>query len=86
MRSLRDILTGLGVSTPWHSYLATGVSADGMTIVGTGIDSDGGYGNWMVTIPEPSATSLLVPACLLLRRSRRTRKRTARVFSAAGSP
>ena len=42
----------------WTLLEASGVSADGRTIVGTGINPDGNREAWMVTldnVPEPSA-------------------------------
>lgn len=51
----------------WTLYNATGISADGLTIVGYGANPDG-YGEaWIATIPEPASILLLVFDGLALR-------------------
>ena len=67
-RKLQDALNsdyGLDL-TGWHLGLATGVSDDGRTIVGTGIDPSGRTQAWIVTIPEPSALTLVLLGSVLL--------------------
>lgn len=64
MQSLSERLTALGVDlTGWHLLSATGVSADGNTIVGSGINPSGRSEAFIVTIPavpEPSSVLLAV--------------------------
>jgi uncharacterized membrane protein len=60
MRELDQVLTGLGLSlTGWTLSTATGVSADGQTIVGSGIGPEGTTEAWLVTIPEPGTVLLI---------------------------
>jgi probable HAF family extracellular repeat protein len=55
MVNLRDFLVSQGVDlTGWKLTSAEGVSADGLTIVGTGVNPAGNQEAWMATIPEPS--------------------------------
>jgi probable HAF family extracellular repeat protein len=56
----------------WRLVTATGVSADGLTIVGWGI-SENGYEGWVAHIPEPAtALPTSVVAVLLARAMRRS--------------
>ena len=65
MRSLRDMLGERGVDvSEWQLEYATGISADGSTVVG----SDGARG-WVATIPEPSTSSLGVLLALAASRA-----------------
>ncbi len=78
MRSLQELLTSdLGLDlTGWQLEQAFDVSADGRTIVGTGINPNGIGEAFIVTIPEPT-TVLLVGlglAWLLVNRGRRNRQ------------
>ena len=60
MRALMQILEDQGVDmTGWNLELASGISADGLTIVGTGTNPLGFTEAWIATIPEPG-TVLLV--------------------------
>lgn len=43
----------------WTLTEATGISADGLTITGNGINPDGQDEAWLVTLPEPSSILLL---------------------------
>jgi len=43
----------------WVLTAATGVSADGHTIVGYGINPSGNWEAWVATIPEPGTLALL---------------------------
>jgi probable HAF family extracellular repeat protein len=52
IRSLKDVLTtefGLDL-TGWQLHQATGISADGLTIVGTGNNPDGFQEGWITTL------------------------------------
>jgi len=49
---------------------AYGVSADGLTIVGGGINPDGHPEGWVATIPEPATLILLGLGTALLRKRR----------------
>lgn len=73
-RKLEDFLVGeLGLDfTGWQLEFASGVSADGNTIVGKGINPDGNTEAWMATVPEPSQGAfVLVSTLMLLHRRRR---------------
>jgi probable HAF family extracellular repeat protein len=64
MRNLSTVLTGLGLDlTGWDLRTATGISADGMTIIGDGVNN-GVEQAWIAVIPEPG-TGLLVMTGLL---------------------
>ena len=60
LRNLRDDLIGRGVDlTGWTLTDATGISFDGQTIVGTGVDPDGNHEGWLVALPEPGTAALV---------------------------
>ena len=70
MQSLKDMLTkdyGLDL-TGWRLIEAKGISVDGLTIIGTGVNPQGDPEAWVVTIPEPATILLLGMGGLLLRR------------------
>jgi uncharacterized membrane protein len=72
MRHLSQVLDGMGVDVAgWQLQRATGISADGLTIVGIGIDPFGQQRGWIATIPEPATLPLLGLGALPLRRRRR---------------
>jgi probable HAF family extracellular repeat protein len=77
MRSLKEVLSGLGVDTTgWHLRQADGVSADGMTIIGTGYDPSLQFRGWVATVPEPAgvlSAVLAATAVVASGRARRTR-------------
>jgi len=76
VRDLKQVLTlDLGLDlTGWNLFSATGVSADGHTIVGRG-SGPGGLEGWVAVVPEPASAAALWAgaAGLLLSRSRRRR-------------
>ena len=63
-RNLRDVLTGeYGLNLAgWQLTEAMGVSADGLTITGTGINPNGNTEAWIAHVPEP-ATLMLLSVC-----------------------
>jgi probable HAF family extracellular repeat protein len=67
MIKLRDLLTTLGASNldGWSLISATGVSADGQTIVGSGTNPSGTTEAWVATIPEPYSLVLAAIGGLL---------------------
>jgi uncharacterized membrane protein len=74
MRELKIVLeTDYGLDlTGWTLISANGISADGLTIVGSGINPDGNPEAWIVTIPEPSCLVLFSLAGLCVVRRRKT--------------
>jgi probable HAF family extracellular repeat protein len=74
MRTLHDALAadyGLDL-TGWELYAATGISADGRTIVGVGSDPEGLPYGFIVSLPEPAALCMLaLGAVIVAARQRR---------------
>lgn len=73
MRSLQSVLTedfGLDL-TGWTLNEALGVSNNGLTIVGRGINPNGFLEAWIATVPEPCAFAFLASGGLVLTRRRR---------------
>ncbi len=73
--SVKDLLVANAVTnlTGWKLTAATGVSADGQTIVGYGVDPFGNGEGWIATVPEPSSlvlAALGVVGLLLVARRR----------------
>lgn len=72
MKPLFQLLTEMGIDfTGWRLRDATGVSADGLTITGTGYDALGKTQAWIVTIPAPGAVGLELAAGVLAARRKR---------------
>ena len=72
MRSLQAVLADdyhLDM-TGWVLLSAEGISADGLTIVGTGVDPNGDREAWVAVLPEPATLSLLALGGLALLRRR----------------
>jgi len=73
MQNLQDLLVntyGLDL-TGWQLTSARGVSTDGLTFVGSGINPNGNQEAWITTIPEPTSLSLLVLGGIALARRKR---------------
>jgi len=68
MRLLQDVLekdfgldlSGWKLAEPWSSWKATGISADGSTIVGTALNSEGQREAWRATLGNPPELVLYV--------------------------
>jgi len=74
MQDLNQVLSGLGVlPAGWDREEATGVSADGETIVGWGTNASNQQEAWIATIPEPRTGLLVMAGVLGLAGTRRTR-------------
>ncbi len=71
--NLKSFLLGLGLTelNNWRLTSATGISADGTTIVGTGINPLGQTEGWVARIPAPGVGWMVaVPGLALVRRRR----------------
>ncbi len=79
MRQLDDVLTELGVDLgDWTLTHATGISADGPTIVRRGSHPFGGPSEaWIAVIPEPSTGLLMMTGLLGLAYRQRRHGRAA---------
>jgi uncharacterized membrane protein len=72
MRSMKDVLTGYGLdSTGWTLTAARGISSDGLTIVGYGINPQGLTEGWIVTIPEPTSVAIMILGASIIASKRR---------------
>jgi probable HAF family extracellular repeat protein len=77
MRYLSTVLTDLGLDlTGWDLRNATGVSADGMTIIGDGVNN-GVEQAWIAVIPEPGTGLLLMTGLFGLAYRQRRHRRAA---------
>jgi hypothetical protein len=72
MRYVKDVLLEAGIANlgTWTLTSVTGISADGLTICGTGINPAGQTEGWVATIPSPTSGSALGLTLILLRRRR----------------
>jgi probable HAF family extracellular repeat protein len=73
MRDLKQVLQqdfALDL-TGWSLTRARGVSLDGLTIVGEGLNPQGRTEGWVAVIPEPSTAALLAVGLVVLGRWRR---------------
>ena len=60
MRTVKQMLIDQGIDmTGWDLEVATGISDDGLTIVGAGYNPSGFQEAWIATIPEPGTALLL---------------------------
>ena len=60
MRQVDQVLEDLGLDVAgWQLLWASGVSADGRTLVGAGFNPDGVAEGWIAVVPEPSTGMLL---------------------------
>jgi hypothetical protein len=77
MRPPPDGAPGLGLDlTGWKLTDVAGISADGGTLTGTGINPAGRPEAWVAVVPEPAGLALLTGAASLVlrRRARLTRE------------
>ncbi len=77
-RSIKEMLSGVGIDlTGWTLRQATGVSANGKIIVGTGLNPDGNMEAWLAdltgVIPEPSTAAIVMGLAGLSLKQRRRR-------------
>jgi probable HAF family extracellular repeat protein len=78
MRPLQSVLAAAGLNlTGWRLTDVAGVSVDGLTIAGTGIDPAGGTQAWVATLPEPAGVAGVVAMMLVLGRRRRPHRSEA---------
>jgi probable HAF family extracellular repeat protein len=76
-RSIYDVLKSAGINmNGWRLETATDVSADGLTIVGVGVNPAGFPEAWIATVPEPSSILLGLIGLLALARVSRASRRT----------
>jgi probable HAF family extracellular repeat protein len=75
MRELDEVLISLGMDlTRWSLTWASGISDDGLTIVGIGTNPSGDNEGWIAVIPEPTTAFLLAAGLAGLAAARRRRR------------
>lgn len=78
MRLVEDVLSDRGVDLAgWTLIRASGVSADGRTLVGTGLNADGQNEAWLAYLPEPATSGLCCAALVSLVALRRWNARSS---------
>jgi probable HAF family extracellular repeat protein len=66
MQSLADVLTASGIDlTGWKIDSAAGISADGLTIYGSGHDASGNYEGWLAKLDAPQSIAAVPTPALL---------------------
>ena len=83
MRSMQDMLASYGLDTTgWQLNAVTGISDDGLSFTGTGVNPDGNTEGWYASIaatsvPEPSSWAILGAAAMgLMYHKRRIAKQS----------
>jgi probable HAF family extracellular repeat protein len=77
MRRMADVLAQQGLDLgDWSLAEATGVSADGRTLVGWGTNPTGDWEGWIARLPEPGAGSLGLAAAAALAAVGASRRRS----------
>lgn len=74
VRKLKDVLNGYGLDEDlkgWQLHSATGISGDGLTIIGNGLNPHGDPEAWIAHIPEPATAILLFATLLVIGPARR---------------
>lgn len=75
LQDLNQMLVSLGVDLHgWHLEHAYGISADGLTITGSGTDASGLTGSWIAVVPSPSELVTLTSIGIIAARRRRGRR------------
>jgi probable HAF family extracellular repeat protein len=67
MRPLKAVLEAAGLDlSDWNLVRATGISGNGLRIVGGGVNPSGDDEGWIAILPEPTSTTLGLAAVLTL--------------------
>jgi len=74
------LVTNLGLDlTDWTLTRITGISDDGLTIVGNGTNPDGFEEAWIAVIPEPASLTILIFGSVALLRRRRASSSSSQI-------